>query len=101
MYRVCISAAAGSVPLPASVILAGRSVDPLLMPAADPAVQIAVPTAGLDLPEIDAPAPYVPSFDGHTLPRDPWPARPSLLAWPDVSGISEPVLPPARTGSTP
>ncbi len=101
LFSVRTPPPARAVPLPASVILAGRSVDPLLMPAADPAAHIAVPTAGLDLPEIDGPAPYVPSFEGHTLPRDPWPARPTLLAWPDVSGISEPVLPPAPAASTP
>lgn len=92
-----------AVPAPSTVILA-----PAVgfgAPGAEPTgiTQIApVRPEGLDLPQIAVPEAYEPSFQNHALPREPWPARPSRLAWPEVSGASQPVLPPpAPANGTP
>jgi hypothetical protein len=56
---------------------------------------------GLDLPQIAVPENYEPSYQNHPLPREPWPARPMRLAWPEISGASRPALPPPSEPSSP
>ncbi|MGI8603800.1 MAG: hypothetical protein ACR2OZ_12500 [Verrucomicrobiales bacterium] len=77
-----------AVPLPFTIVLAeetpARNVDDhtRLFPLAVP-----VPAAGLELPPLDRATGYAPSYKGHTLKLESWPDKPSLLAWPDISGM--------------
>ena len=52
-------------------------------------------TADLELPEQTPAEPHRPTFADHAIARQPWPSRPERAAWPEVSGVSRPVLPPA------
>jgi len=96
LFRVTTSPLSRAMPLPASVTLL-RSTEAITLPSDNEGFSFAlpVPVDSLDFPEIEAPERYIPSFEGHTLPHRPWPFRPSRHAWPEVSGASEFVLPPA------
>lgn len=98
IFSVRSPAPARAMPVPSTIILAADQ-------TANPA-ESAIPTtlaglltpaesANLDLPTLAPADPDPPSFSNHVLARQPWPARPERAAWPEVSRVSEPVLPPA------
>lgn len=104
LFSVRTPPPARTMPVPASLLLAPP-------PSADPA-DPATPTpfagplspaesADLGLPEHSPPDPDPPSFATHTLTRLPWPARPEPAAWPEVSGVSTPALPPPQPSPAP
>jgi hypothetical protein len=98
LFSVRTPPPARAMPVPASLVLAAdRTADP-----AEPAgaASFAGPlspaeSADLDLPENVPIDPEPPSFATHTLTRQPWPTRPERATWPEVSGVSRAVLPPA------
>lgn len=55
---------------------------------------VPLPAAGLELPPATVSGDYQPSYQGHRLDYRPWPEKPAPLTWPDVSGMTQPVLPP-------
>jgi len=97
LFSVRTPPPARAMPVPASIALAP-------VPAADPAAAaghaamagLASPaeSADLDLPEQTPPEPHVPSYADHVMARQPWPGRPEPAAWPEISGVSQPALPP-------
>ena len=104
LFSVRTPPPARAMPVPSSLVLAP-------VHAADPAGQTGlIPLAGplspaesadLDLPENTPVDPHVPAFASHTLARQPWPARPEPAAWPEVSKVSQPVLPPPAPAPPP
>jgi hypothetical protein len=95
LFSVRTPLPARAVPVPTTVTLAPAAGFDGLGPGPPAMGQISpVRPEGLDLPQIAVPETYEPSFQNRALPREPWPARPSLLAWPEVSGASQPVFPP-------
>lgn len=104
VWSVRSPAPARAMPVPSTIILAPDQ-------PADPA-ESAIPTtlaglltpaesADLDLPSLAPAALEPPSFSNHVLARQPWPARPERAAWPEVSRVSDPVLPPPADSATP
>lgn len=97
VFRVRTAAPARVLPVPATVVLAPpQAIDP-----ADPSSHAsragllsAAESADLGLPEHEPAEPHVPSFANRTMTREPWPKRPEPAAWPEVSRVSQPVLPP-------
>jgi hypothetical protein len=57
-------------------------------------LRVPVPAAGLELPPVDPPLRYVPTYESHLPEFQKWPQRSSPMAWPEVSGLKNPVLPP-------
>jgi hypothetical protein len=85
------------MPLPLSVAIGGRLPDdggPGPSAAFPFPLRVPVPAAGLDLPPVEPPMRYIPTYENHAPEFRKWPERPSPLAWPDVSGMNTPVLPP-------
>jgi hypothetical protein len=107
VFRVRTAAPARVLPVPATIVLAPpQAIDPT-----DPAgyasragLLSAAETADLALPEQEPTEPHVPNFANREMTREPWPKRPEPAAWPEVSRVSQPVLPPAPSapvGPTP
>jgi hypothetical protein len=87
-----------AVPMPSTIALAGSA------PADSPVesklgfpLAVPVPAAGLELPPIDVPTRYIPTYEGHRLEFEKWPEKPSRLAWPDVSGMAQRALPATQS----
>lgn len=86
-----------AMPVPASLVLApAQSADPAEAAGHAPLAGPLSPaeSADLDLPENTPVDPHIPAFATHTLARQPWPARPEPAAWPEISKVTQPVLPP-------
>jgi hypothetical protein len=99
LFTVRTPEPARAVPMPATIAIAssmptefagesGQSF-PLTVP---------VPAAGLELPPLAIPTHYLPTYENHRFEFEKWPAKPSRLGWPDVSGMTQRVLPPATPG---
>lgn len=79
---------ARAVPLPFTIALAEGAPVGQIEGAARPfPLSVPVPAAGLDLAPLEVPTGYVPSYESRALKLEPWPEKPSPLAWPDVSGV--------------
>jgi len=105
VFRVRMPSPARAMPVPATIALAPADiVDP-----SDPVGHTALAallspdeSADLDLPEHEPADPHVPAFADHVIARQPWPPRPEPAAWPEVSQVSQPVLPaPTRPSESP
>jgi hypothetical protein len=102
LFSVRTPPPARAMPVPTSIVLApAQPTDP-----AEPGgytsfagLLTSAETADLDLPEQAPTDPHVPSFADHKMARQPWPARPERAAWPEISAVSQPVLPPPAPAS--
>ncbi|MFN0129742.1 MAG: hypothetical protein ACKV19_24010 [Verrucomicrobiales bacterium] len=102
VFRVRTATPARVLPVPSTLVLAPpQAIDPV-----DPAghtvragLLSADETADLGLPEHEPTEPHIPNFANRDMTREPWPKRPEPAAWPEVSRVSQPVLPPARSAS--
>jgi len=99
LFRVRTPAPARAMPVPAGIVLAphreSSAADPDV-PAPAAGLLSPAETADLELPEHASSLPHLPSFADHEIARQPWPARPERAAWPEVSAVSRPVLPPVQ-----
>jgi hypothetical protein len=99
LFRVHTPAPARAMPVPATLVLTpprDSDTDDLSGPPPPLGQLSSAEVADLDLPEQAPPLKHVPSFAEHAIARQPWPSRPERAAWPEVSGVSKPVLPPAQ-----
>lgn len=98
VFRVRTAPPARAMPVPASVVLAPAHGPEAALSSGHASLtgQLSpAESADLDLPEQAPVDPHVPAFANHAVARQPWPPRPEIPAWPEVSGVSQPVLPPA------
>jgi hypothetical protein len=98
LFSVRTPPPARAMPVPASLVLApAEATDSAETAGRTPLTGLPSPaeTADLELPEQTPAEPHRPTFADHAIARQPWPSRPERAAWPEVSGVSRPVLPPA------
>jgi hypothetical protein len=101
LFTVRTPVPARAVPMPATIALAGSASTEFPVESG-PGFPLAVPVpaAGLELPPIDVPSHYIPTYEGHRLDFEKWPEKPSPLVWPDISGMTQRRL-PAAPGNEP
>lgn len=103
LFSVRTPLPARGMPVPSSIVLAADRIAGPSDPAGTAAAGLLLPaeTADLDLPEHNPTDPHLPTFADHVIARQGWPARPERGAWPEVSNVSQPVLPPVRPSPEP